>query len=624
MRRVTIALAAVLTAAAWLAPAAAAQTQPPSSLDKEIEAAERRLNELKQQKRRDELQKQIRALQAELDGIGDGASPAPTPPPAAGVGDGPAAGVSAPRGPNGGDSAAAGAGGGGATGGSAVGSGAAGGGAAGGAQADNKCLQAATGAPTLNRFDQAICDLALAIVETGVRLQPDQQEGLLIPLLAGQLAKSGGTGASVINAAVADFVIDAEPRRTDKQIGSDPKSSGTTSLAVKGGIPSVLGWATEHGAALASRDGTNVTFRFNPVGVIEALSGAGYITSYQRTEDDPLARFFRNTSVGVTFDTTRGTDPPTLIGSKQQVSAVSFRYQFVNKRDPRHRDYRAAWAQFLRGPALFFTTTASDALDRLEDPGSDELKFRNAALQKWVEDTVAAVAAKQSDLAGKSADAQREEVRRVLEQRLASLPADELAQDATVVSALNSYVTSLVSYTAKKNELLEEINKGTVISFEYTNHREVNAPDLSNFRFIAERGTVGGLDFTANASFTIFNKRPADPDADRVRDFGFALQLEKRLKDTMGLGDSTLSFTGKFERVMSNAVALDGTVLPDTKGDIAAGQVKLTLPLGRTGIKIPLSVTFANRTELVREREVRGNFGFTLDFDSLFARFKPF
>ncbi|HEX7314284.1 MAG TPA: hypothetical protein VF297_10195 [Pyrinomonadaceae bacterium] len=617
MRRLPIALAAVLTAAAWLAPAASAQMPLPSVLDKEIEAAEKRLNELKQQKKRDELQRQIRALQAELDGMGGGAATAPERP-VSESGGGASAASPAPRAVDAAVPSDAGRPAARAAGGEAAG------GAAGAQQADNKCLQAATGAVALNRFDQAICDLALAIVETGVRLQPDQQEGLLVPLLAGQLAKSGGTGASLIDAAVADFVIEAEPKRTDKQIGADEKSSGTTSLAVKGGIPSVLGWATEHGAAVASRDGTAVTFRFNPVGIIEALSGEGYISGYRQTENDPLASFFRNTSVGVTFDITRGTDPPTLIGSKQQVSAVSFRYQFVNKRDPRHRDYRDAWARFLRGPAIFFTTAASDALDQLEDPGSDELKFRNAALQKWVEDTVAAVAAKQSDLAGKSPDVQREEVRKVLEQRLASLPADELAQDPAVVGALNNYVASLVSYTAKKNELLEEINKGTVISFEYTNHREVNAPDLSNFRFIAERGTVGGLDFTANASLTIFNKRPAAADARRVKDFSFSAQLDKRLKDTMGLGDSMLSFTGKYERALSDAVALDGTVLPGTKGDIAAGQVKLTIPLGQTGIKLPISVTFANRTELVREREVRGNFGFTLDFDSLFARFKPF
>jgi hypothetical protein len=90
----------------------------------------------------------------------------------------------------------------------------------------------------------------------------------------------------------------------------------------------------------------------------------------------------------------------------------------------------------------------------------------------------------------------------------------------------------------------------------------------------------------------------------------------------MGLGPATLSFTGKYQRLTSNAIAFDGTVLPNTRGDIAAGQVKLVLPLKDSGIKIPFAVTVANRTELVREREVRGNFGFTFDLDTLFARFK--
>ena len=92
----------------------------------------------------------------------------------------------------------------------------------------------------------------------------------------------------------------------------------------------------------------------------------------------------------------------------------------------------------------------------------------------------------------------------------------------------------------------------------------------------------------------------------------------------MGMGPSTLTFAGKYQRLTSNAVAFDGTVLPLTKGDIAAGQVKLTIPIKDSGIKIPISVTFASRTELVREKEVRGNFGFTFDLDTLFAKFKPF
>jgi hypothetical protein len=639
MKRLFTALAALL-AVVYLAANLAAQTLPSQELDKDIAAAEKRLNELKQ-KKRDELQKRIQSLQAELDNMsGEGtttpnAPPAPSPDSrAAGQPDAAITG----RGHGGGeDNAGRDSAGTSLTGVSAVGASSTGRGASGAAvvsaavQTDNKCLQASTGAIKLNRFDQAICDLAQHIVENNpVQLRPNQEMGILVPLLAGQVAK-GGANASLINTAVRDFVIEAEPLRNDKQIGADSESSGTTSLAVKGGIPSVLGWATEHGAAVASRDGTTVTFRFNPVGIVEALSGQGFISSYQSTENDPLVKFFRNTSVGVTFDTTRGTDPPTLIGSKQQVSAFSFRYQFVNQRDPRNKRYREDWKQFISEPGLFFTNTASDALIQLEqtDPTGFQ-KFRNPDLQQWVNDTVAAVAAKQTELMAMKAVPLRgeqqatEEVRKIIEQQLASLPADTITKDDTVVGALNSYVNALVEYTAKKNELLDKINKGTVISFEYTNRREVNAPDLSNFRFIAERGTVGGLDFTGNASVTIFNKRPADADAKRIKDFNFALQLDKRLKNTMGLGDSSLSFAGKFERVMSNAVALDGTVLPNTKGDIAVGQIKLTIPLGQTGIKLPFSVTFANRTELLREKEVRGNFGFTLDFDSLFARFKPF
>jgi len=48
------------------------------------------------------------------------------------------------------------------------------------------------------------------------------------------------------------------------------------------------------------------------------------------------------------------------------------------------------------------------------------------------------------------------------------------------------------------------------------------------------------------------------------------------------------------------------------------------IPLKDSGLKIPFSLTFANRTELVREKEVRANFGFTFDLDTIFAKFKPF
>ena len=57
----------------------------------------------------------------------------------------------------------------------------------------------------------------------------------------------------------------------------------------------------------------------------------------------------------------------------------------------------------------------------------------------------------------------------------------------------------------------------------------------------------------------------------------------------------------------------------DERPDIAKVQVKLNVPLpgALSGLKIPLSFTVANRTELIDETELRGNVGFTVDFAKL-------
>lgn len=49
---------------------------------------------------------------------------------------------------------------------------------------------------------------------------------------------------------------------------------------------------------------------------------------------------------------------------------------------------------------------------------------------------------------------------------------------------------------------------------------------------------------------------------------------------------------------------------------IARAQAKWEFPITR-GVSIPISVTWANRTELIDEREIRGTFGISYDFSSL-------
>lgn len=51
------------------------------------------------------------------------------------------------------------------------------------------------------------------------------------------------------------------------------------------------------------------------------------------------------------------------------------------------------------------------------------------------------------------------------------------------------------------------------------------------------------------------------------------------------------------------------------------GQMKLTIPIpGLTGVNFPISVSVANRSDLIKEKVVRGKFGFTVDISKLLSK----
>ncbi|MET0624555.1 MAG: hypothetical protein ABW250_16370 [Pyrinomonadaceae bacterium] len=470
-------------------------------------------------------------------------------------------------------------------------------------------------ATSLSPYESAICDLADEVAE-----QKATRPGATVSLTAGLDEFLSLLTAKLIGREErAKFLLEAEETRTDKQVGAGPSASGSTSLVVKGSAPAALGFAVENGALLRGVSGTTVTFRGNPLGLAGLLSGKGYDDLTR--DDDPFTRLLGKTSFSFSFDTSRGREPGVFTADAQQLSAYSARIEFVNERDPRHPKHQEAWERFFAKEGIDFTRTIASTYRTLRElrgfTGEEraagiprEVRFKDAALQAWYEETRQRVA-----------EAEAGSVEAVIRSQLEKIPAANLLS-AETRAALGNFAGGFSAYLNARESVLDEIAKAPIIAFEYTNNREVNAPDTSNFRFIAEKGVFGGKgDLTANASLTIFNSRPA-AGTERVRDFQFAGQFDVpfRLRDLPGF---VFSFAGKYERVMADATALDGTVLPGTRGDIAVGQLKLEIPF-LPGMRLPLSLTFANRTELVRESEVRGNFGFTFDMDKILARFKPF
>lgn len=472
-------------------------------------------------------------------------------------------------------------------------------------------------------YDRSVCALARDVLSENrtILLEADQANVLTI-LIAKLLTAKADEPESY-----AAFVTEAQERRIDQQVGAGPTSNASTSIVAKGGIPFLLGFAVENGAATQVEKDTSITFRLNPGGLINLFADRGFITAARANEDDPFMKFLGKTSVGLTFDTTRGDTPGVFTGRGQQLSEISARVEFFNDRDPRQKKYAAQWENLVATAGNKLANQSWKTTKILIDWNEKGVKnapmtFRDPTLQVWlnqINDTLRNV-----DPALTGAE-RINAVAETINEQAANVPVALIPED--VVAALTDFASELKSYTDAKNEILDKIAKGRIFTLEYTNHREVNVSDTSNFNFIFSTGTGRRVDLTTNGSFTFFHTRPAPlspavAQPGRLRDFQFAGQIDVPFR--VGEGQFDLWFSGRYTRLMEDATLSNGLTIPNTKGDIAVGQLGLQVPIKGLGVKFPISVTFANRTELVKEKVVRGNFGFTFNWDTLLSKLKPF
>jgi hypothetical protein len=470
---------------------------------------------------------------------------------------------------------------------------------------------------TVSMYDSAVCTLAKAVAIDKGDIDLENQQKAIFTILTAKLLKGRNAEAE----SYAAFVTEAQERRIDQQVGAAPTSNSATSIVSKGGIPYLFGFAVENGAATQSEKDTSITFRVNPGGLINLFANRGFITGYRESEHDPVLKLLRKTSIGLTFDTTRGDTPGVFTGRGQQLSEISARLEFFNDRDPRNQKYAAAWANLVATEGLRLAEQTRDTTAVIMNWGgiNDDITFKEPSLQAWLKNLDQAAKGVNPGLSGA---ALINATAKVIDEQADNVPVTEVSEKT--IESLTNFAGHVKTYSEKKNELFDRIAKGRILTFEYTNKREVNAPNISNFNFIGATGMGSRVDLTANGSLTFFHSRPplaslTAKHPGRIRDFQFAGQIDVPFGEGFDLW-----FSGRYERLMEDASLATGVVLPGTKGDIAIGQVGLNVPLKGLGVKFPISVTFANRTELIKERVVRGNFGFTFNWDTLLSKLKPF
>jgi hypothetical protein len=419
----------------------------------------------------------------------------------------------------------------------------------------------------------------------------------------------------------------AEQKRQDKQPGSSNSASGSTSLVNKGSSPWLFGFALEHGGLTQSTDGNTITFRGNVANSIRALLKSSYLGSYQLGEKDPLVQYLAKLSFGVSFDTTadQGSTTSGFTPNSSNLSGFSAKYEFINHRDPRDKRWRSKWHDLSTTVGMDFT----NALGEL----SDVLKS-TALFADWRDEGVKALIALPSD-------ASDDKILPVLQDRANSFVAT-FGNSAEVNNAVTRLTSSISNYIERENNVFSEIRNTPLLTLEYNFVRQSlpanqnvtsvqpaqSIPDLSTLTLVLERGFKGvnAPELTLNAESTWFNSSVAgNPGAGRLRDYRASGQLDVPLKTIQNVGQPTLSFAGQFlalvEEPLGQKVMLNGVTI-DRRGNIGVFQTKLSIPVKDSGLKIPISFTYASRTELIKENDVRGNVGITLDLDSLFSKAK--
>ncbi len=89
------------------------------------------------------------------------------------------------------------------------------------------------------------------------------------------------------------------------------------------------------------------------------------------------------------------------------------------------------------------------------------------------------------------------------------------------------------------------------------------------------------------------------------------------------LSKGTLTFSGLYEHLHQKPLGITLSINDQTvnqPGNIGIFQAKYSIPLGDSGVQIPISFTASNRTELIKEKDMRGNIGISFDLDKLFAK----
>jgi hypothetical protein len=413
-----------------------------------------------------------------------------------------------------------------------------------------------------------------------------------------------------------------ETARTDKQIGSSPRSTGSTSAIEKPGFARLLGFAIENGGILQNTDNTTLTLSTSPYLLYTMNGGGDSVENYNK------AGFLNRIGVSASFNMT-DTENPLANVKRGELTEWGVKARLFGDRSTRSKSFQKFWDAKIRP----FVEAKGRAIGEPVDFIDNNPVLRPLRNQTREQLRAALIQLLSASDYQSAPEADKEiMLRNVIYCFMRSAVYDPIRSNTIDVGneartkITDEYVPRVAQAFANMLEAkkllaegLDELSKGPLATFGYTNHRQPTGSDYSEFKFLYEQDKTvfRMLKIVANVGLTVYNKPNPLLNQSRVRDFAAALSFEGStaspfLKNQPDMSRITYAFTGNYERVKENEGMLG------RRPDLAAFQFKIDIPI-IGGMSLPFAVTYANATETTNEEHTRFNFGFKLDWDKLFA-----
>ena len=173
---------------------------------------------------------------------------------------------------------------------------------------------------------------------------------------------------------------------------------------------------------------------------------------------------------------------------------------------------------------------------------------------------------------------------------------------------ISKYISAFVNLDAASKGAVKKIRSRPQLALAFqTKQGRNNRPDEYKGVLSFDKG-MGTSSITLNGDF-IFKDKKVGKDA-RGGTFAAAVHMPLQGFNPLDYKDPlTLSLS-------ADATAMTGET------PMFRAQAKVTIPFGKTGMEFPISISVANRTEFVKETEVRGKFGFTFDLSKALKAFQ--